>query len=125
MRSLSNLAFGVVVISLLTGCSSITNLTPGSLPRNSQGLYPVEAAWSTSRQAIKASTIRPSVIVDSDAYVMEPVPVVKNRWQVLIPVEPGTDTLNYRFKFDYRVKSMPQSYPESKLSKPFQLRIVD
>ena len=125
MRSLILMFFWVLIAGLLSGCSSITNLTPSSLPRNSQGLYPVEAAWSTSRQAIKPSTIRPSVIVDSEAYVMEPVPVVKNRWQVLVPVQPDADMLNYRFKFDYRVKSMPQAYPESKLSKPFQLQIVD
>jgi len=55
----------------LAGCvSSITNITPSRMMRNSDGTYRIEAAWRTREQAIRAETITPSVMIGTEFYPM-------------------------------------------------------
>src|SRR5688572_33306420 len=85
MRKLLLLASLVCV----AGCTStITNLTPSQMSRNSTGLYPVEIAWKSREHAIKHETIKPYVIVGNEAYAMRPTPIVSNRWETVVPVPP-------------------------------------
>ena len=48
-----------------------------------------------------------------------------NRWEGLIPVPPGTDTVQYRYKFDYRYNRMGKPGNESAVSREYTLRILD
>ncbi|HVY72164.1 MAG TPA: hypothetical protein VHH73_19685 [Verrucomicrobiae bacterium] len=111
----------------LMGCTStnITNLTPSREPRNVNGLYSFQMAWKSNQRSIRKDTIRPFVIVGMDVYPMEPTPLVKNRWETLIPVPAGKNVLNYRFKVDYEYDSIPIRRPDSKLSPPYQLEIME
>lgn len=111
---------------LLTGCatSSITNLTPAQEPRNANGLYPVEAVWQSSQQSVVTDSIKPYVVVGLEAYPMRPTPLLKNRWETLVPIPADKDHIYYQFKFDYEYKGMPARRPDSVLSPEQRLDIV-
>lgn len=111
---------------LLAGCSTtITNLTPSQMVRNPSGLYPLSVAWHSPQRSIISDSIEPYVIVGLEAYPMQLTPLTKNRWETLVPVSADKNILNYQFKFDFEYLSIPERKSNSKLSQPFQLRIVD
>jgi hypothetical protein len=110
------------------GCETakITNVTPGRMERNEKGLYPVEAAFETRQQAFRRDSLKPQVIVGLESHPMQPVPVVKNRFEASIPVPANEKTVRYRFKFDYNVGTVTGvTRPDSKLSPEYTLDIVD
>ena len=112
---------------LLAGCTtSITNLTPRTQTRNANGFYPIEAALATSQQSLRWSSVKPSVIVGKDFYPMRFTPMMTNRWETLVPIPPGNNTVSYRFKFDYTYNAFGQPpQPDSKLSPVYKLTVVD
>ncbi len=110
---------------LFTGCSTITNLTPSQQPRNATGLYPVEVAWDSRQQSIRPDSIKPSVMVGLENYPMRKTPLMKNRWETLVPIPAGKNIINYRFKFDYDYNAIPQPRPDSRLSPEHKLQILD
>lgn len=116
-------------ILLLAGCTTpgtFTRLTPNQQVRNADNIYPVETAFDSEQQSLRWETIRAYVIVDGRALPMRRVPLVKNRWEGLIPLAPGENGVTYRFKFDYLYNSIA-SAPKvnSVLSKPYTLKVVD
>jgi hypothetical protein len=118
--------FALLVLPLaLAGCTSITNLTPSRLSRNSDGLYRVEAAWRTREQAIRPESIKPVVMVGFETYEMRPELVVSNRWETFIPVKADQSLLHYRFKFDFLRNAISAPQADSKMSSEFSLEIVD
>ena len=126
MPKMKKILFLLVLPLALAGCSStITNLTPSRLPRNSDGTYRVEAAWRTSEHAIRLETIKPSVIVGFESYPMRPELVVSDRWEAFVPVPADQSLLHYRFKFDFSRDTIPAPVEDSKLSPGFSLEIVD
>jgi hypothetical protein len=111
--------------AVLAGCSSsITNLTPSRLPRNSDGTYRIEAGWDTREHAIRPDTINPSVMVGTDFYPMKPEQVVSDRWEAFVPVPAGQDLLHYRFKFDFIRDTISAPQPDSRLSQVYSLEIT-
>ena len=111
---------------VLTACTTtLTNLTPTTFKRNSNGLYPVEVMWDSHAADIKKETIKGYVIVGEDAYPMQRSPMMTNRWETLLPVPADKDFINYRYKFDYLYLKIPTPQPSSKMSDPYQLRILD
>ncbi len=107
----------------LTGCvtSSVTNLTPRFQDRNAENVYPVEIEFNSNLRTIRQETVRPYVQVDDDNYLMRRTPVVKHRWETLIPVSPDQSVLNYRVKVDFTYDSLPEPKVNSVLAGPFQL----
>jgi len=115
-------------VLLLAGCATatFTRLTPNQQPRNANSLYPVEVAFDSSRQTLRWDSIKPYVIVNGQPLPLRPVPMVKNRWEGLVPVPPAASAVDYRFKFDYLYNNFgTQPQPNSESSKKFTLRIVD
>ena len=110
---------------LFAGCSSITNLTPQQQTRKATGLYPVEVALASRQQTLRWETIQPYVVVGVDFYPMRPTPLMKNRWETLLPVPATTNVAYYKFKFDFQYNSIPERQQDSKLSPEFRLTIVD
>jgi hypothetical protein len=90
-------------VLLLTGCTTakITRLSPTQQPRNPDNLYPVGMAFGTRQQTLRWDSLQPYVLVDGQSFPLRPVPIVKNRWEGLIPVPPTKDTVTYRFKVDF------------------------
>ncbi len=111
----------------LGGCTTptITNLTSSQQPRNTNGLYSFEAAWESRQHSIRKDSIQPSVIIGAEAFPMRPGPVLKNRWETLVPVPPDRKFVYYRYKFDFEYDSIPQKRASSSLSPPYKLEIVD
>jgi hypothetical protein len=110
---------------LLAGCTTtVTNLTPSTETRNQNGLYPFEVALDTREHSIRRTTLKPFVLVGSQAYPMQPTFGLQNRWETLVPVPADREYVNYRFKFNYLTRSF-KGTPSSKLSRPFQLQVLD
>ncbi|MCU0785130.1 MAG: hypothetical protein MUF81_13995 [Verrucomicrobia bacterium] len=111
---------------LLAGCATFTNLTPQRQARNANHLYPVEVAFNTRQQSLRWESIQPFVNVGADFYPMRPTLLMNNRWEGLVPVPPGTNTVRYRYKFDFKynaVGNQPQN--DSAISPEYSLRILD
>ena len=114
-------------VLLLTGCAStFTRLTPLQQPRNPNNLYPVEVAFNSQQQSLRWESIQPYVLVNGELYPLRQVPLVKNRWEGFVPVPQGVNSVDYRFKFDYKynaVGSKPK--PSSAYSATYRLTIID
>ena len=117
----------VLSVLLLTGCAAqFTRLSPLQQPRNANNLYPVEVAFKSKQQSLRWETIQPYVIADGQSYPLHQVPLVQNRWEGFVPVPPGVNSINYRFKFDYKYNAVgSEPKPNSAFSRVYQLTIVD
>jgi hypothetical protein len=127
MRTIMKL-FGVAVLGfLLTGCatSTITNLTPSSMPRNATGFYPVEMELDTSQQTLRMDSILPMVVVGADKYAMKPVLKMDNRWEASIPIPASANSVNYFFKVDYLYNRFGKAGEASKLSGEYKLSLTE
>ena len=111
--------------STLMSHHTITNLTPGQLPRNASGAYRFEAAWDSNQKSVKQETIRGYLVMDGVQYPMTPVPIARDRWEVVAPLESGTRQQRYYYKFDYDYDSYPEPKPNSQRTDPFILEIVE
>jgi hypothetical protein len=111
---------------LFTGCATtITNLTPGTQKRSPTGLYPFEVAIDSRQQSLRRETLTPYVLIGAQSYPMQPTMLLENRWETLVPIPGDKEFVNYQFKFDYEYNSIPHRRAGSKLSAPYQLRILD
>jgi hypothetical protein len=117
----------VLSVLLLAGCAStFTELTPLQQPRNSNNLYPVEVAFNSTQESLRWETIQPFVLANGETYPLRQVPLVHNRWEGFVPVPPGVNSIDYRFKFAYKYNSVgapPQA--ASAISPVYKLNIVD
>src|SRR5208337_5490868 len=117
----------VLSVLLLTGCAgTFTRLTPLQQSRNPSNLYPIEVAFNSQQQSLRWETIQPYVLVNGELYPLRQVPLVKNRWEGFVPVPPGANSVDYRFKFDYKFNNFgtpPKA--TSAVSPIYKLKIVD
>ena len=115
-------------VLLLAGCATptFTRLTPNQQPRNPDNLYAVETAFDSQQQSLRWDSIKAYVLVNGQALPMRQVPLVKNRWEGLVPLPPGANMVNYRFKFDYFYNVFgSQPKPNSVSSKIYTLKVVE
>lgn len=114
-------------VLLLTGCAStFTRLTPLEQPRNANNLYPVEVRFDTTQQSLRWESIKPYVQVNGELYPLRPEEGMANRWEGFVPVPPGTNSVNYRFKFDYLYNAIDkQPQPNSAWSPVYKLHVLD
>jgi hypothetical protein len=115
-------------VLVLAGCATptFTRLTPGQQLRNPDNLYPVETAFDSQQQSLRWDSIQAFVVVNGQPLPMRQVPMMKDRWEGLIPLPAGANSINYRFKFDFfynKFASTPQ--PNSLISKIYTLKVVD
>jgi hypothetical protein len=110
---------------LLAGCSSITNLTPSQYHRDPSGFYRVEAAWTSRRSAIIPDSFQPLVVIGFNTYPMRPVPIVEDRWEAFIPVPVDTNSVLYRYKFDFKVDAIGKPHWDSLMSSEYSLKVTD
>jgi len=117
----------LVAALTISGCatSSVVNLTPQHHPRNPENVYPVEIEFRTNQRTIQWDTVRPYVQIGDDNYLMRRTPVVKDRWETLIPIPPDQNVVNYRIKIDFHYNALPEPKVNSVLAGPFQIIIQD
>ncbi|MCX6891428.1 MAG: hypothetical protein WCL11_04360 [Verrucomicrobiota bacterium] len=109
---------------LLAGCATaFTNLTPLQQARNPKNLYPVEVALDCSQQTLRWESIRPQILVGKNTYPMRSTLLMTNRWEGMVPVPPGTESVTYRYKFDYDCNSFGKPKPASRISREYTLSV--
>jgi len=114
-------------VLLLTGCvsSSFTRVTPLQQPRNANNLYPVEVIYNSTQQSMRWDSLKPFVLVNGELYPLRPVPIVKNRWEGFVPVPPASNSVVYRFKFEYLYNTFgPEPRAGSDVSPQYNLKII-
>ncbi len=125
MNFRSLLALSVLAL-FLSGCSTtVTNLTPRQMPRSEKGLYPFEVTLDTTQRAVVDDTVKAYVLIGLDKYPMQATPLLKNRWETFIPVGGGTNSVHYRYKFDYEYLAVPNRRVGSILSPEYTLDILN
>ncbi len=107
------------------GCTTVTNLTATKQRRESNGLYRVEAAWTTDQASIIPESIKAYVVLGNERIPMTPIPLVKNRWEAFLPVAADQTFIRYRFKYDFDYYSMPGRRKDSVLTEEFKMNITD
>ena len=109
---------------LLAGCATaFTNLTPLQQARNPKNLYPVEVALDCSQQTLRWESIRPQILVGKNTYPMRSTLLMTNRWEGMVPVPPGPESVTYRYKFDYDCNSFGKPKPASRISREYTLSV--
>jgi hypothetical protein len=110
---------------VLAGCATtFTNLTPLQQPRNANNLYAVEVAFNSRQQTLRWETIQPQVVVGKDFYPMHPTPLMKNRWEALIPVPAGAGLVHYQYKFEFEYNALGKPKADSANSPTYTLKIA-
>ena len=117
----------VLLPLLLAGCgtTAIVNLTPSRLPRKDNGLYPFGVEWSSRQQSLIKDSIKAYVVIGLEQYPMQRTPLLTNRWETLVPIAGDKDSVIYRYKLDYEYQGFPARKPDSKMSKVYQLLILE
>ena len=117
----------VLLPLLLVGCgtTAITNLTPSRLPRKDNGQYPFNVEWSSRQQSLIKDSIKAYVVIGLEQYPMQRTPLLTNRWETLVPIGADKESVHYRYKFDYEYQGFAVREPDSKLSKVYQLFILE
>lgn len=111
---------------LLTGCAStFTNLTPTRQARNADNTYPVEVQLNSRQQTLRWHTIKPYVQIGNDLLPMRPTPLMKNRWEGLVPVPTDSSKLVYRYRFDYEYDAFGPAKTDSAISPTYELKVLD
>ena len=120
------MACALAALILVVGCTTtITNLTPSTLPRSVDNLYPFEVALETSQATIREDSLKAYVLIGTELYPMRSVEQLKNRWEAMVPVPAATNHVYYRYKFDYEYDKIGAPSSSSRLSGTYQLEIVD
>ena len=112
-------------VSLLVGCvqTTITNLTAHHMPRNNTGFYPVEMIWESNQAALRRETVKPAVMVGTNAYPMKRTQLLTNRWETLVPIGKQANVLRYRIKVNWQFNAIPVPQANSQLSQEYLLRV--
>ena len=129
MRNLNRLLWLCLLAALLPGCttsslSTITNLTATRLPRKESGQYMFSVDFATRQSTLLPDTLHAYVIVGDERYEMARTPLLRNRWETLVPVAATQDVVNYRYRFEYSYKAIPVAKEGVFDSKPYQLYVV-
>jgi hypothetical protein len=114
----------LIVPLLFAGCANVmTNLTPQQQTRTKDNAYQVSVALSSQQHTLLWNSIRPQVLVGTYAYEMRPTPLMTNRWEGLVPVPPGVNTIHYRYKLDYETARFGKPKASTMTSREYTLRI--
>jgi hypothetical protein len=108
---------------VLAGCSSVSNLSATRVPRTAAGWYTVEAKFSTKRQAVIDESIKAYAVIDGKPYQLQRVPLVRDRWEGQIPVDPTKTETLYHFQFDFLVNRIPKAVERSYVSSEYTLDV--
>lgn len=129
MRSLLKRNLIIFVLAgafLVAGCAhQLVNLTASRLPRNPSGVYNIEAQFGSSQQSLRKGSIRPFVLVGTEAYPMRQTIYTTNRWEAPVPIPGSQKQVRYKFKVDYDYNRFGSKGQSSLLSPEYTLDIVD
>lgn len=114
------------VLLLLAGCVGTgTNISAQRQVRNANNLYPVEVAFDSRQQALRWDSVKATIIVGKESYPMRRTHLMNNRWEGLIPVPAGVNSVTYHYKFDYLYNDFGGPKPGSASSRAYTLQILE
>jgi hypothetical protein len=116
-------ALAILAAVTLAGCAptSVSNLTPRTVPVSSTRTYPFEATWDTSWRGVKYEDVKAWVVIDGTLYPMTRVPVAQNRWEALVPIPEGRTYIPYKYRFDYTTPGVGTRKTASEWSPEYRL----
>ena len=86
----------LVLPLLLAGCATeFTNLTAQRKPRETNNIYMIEVAVASEQQTMRWESIRPQILIGTESYPMQPTPLMTNRWEGVVPIPPGTSSIQH------------------------------
>ena len=68
---------------------------------------------------------RAQLVVGDATYPMRPTTLMTNRWEGLVPVPAGANSVHYRYKFDFDYNALGKPKKDSAMSPEYTLRVVD
>jgi len=75
---------------------------------------------------LRWETIQPYVLANGELYPLRQVPLVQNRWEGFVPVPVGANSVEYKFKFDYKYNNVgTEPKASSAVSPIYKLNIID
>jgi hypothetical protein len=112
---------------LMAGCTTptITNLTPSRLSRKPNDQYPFAVEYYTRQATLVRDSMKAYVIIGNEKYLMERIPMLTNRFETLVPIPAGQDTVTYRYRFEYDYRGIPDVQSASQDSKYYQLLLLN
>ena len=116
----------LAVLFFVTGCTTttITNLTPSQVRKAANNLYMFELEFASNQQSLLRDTVHPQLMIGAEFFEMLPGPVLKDRWETLVPITNHQAVVYYQFKVDYEYNSIPVPRMNSRLSPVFKMEIV-
>ncbi|MSU46282.1 MAG: cell surface protein [Lacunisphaera sp.] len=95
-----------LLLLVLTGCNStITNLTPDTVPANPSQIYTITASFRPVNSQIDVSSIAPRIIIDGQNYKMTKSAVGSDIWEFEYQIPAGRAAVSYYFICNYRLKN--------------------
>ena len=98
---------------------------PPTFRRNANNLYPIEAKFDSRQQALLWDSIQVTAFVGKETYPMRRTHLMNNRWECLIPIPAGVNSVSYHYKFDYLYNSFGGPSKGSASSRSYTLQILD
>jgi hypothetical protein len=114
----------LLAVATLTGCTSITNLTPRQYTRKDDGLYHFEIQWNSRQQSVVRESLKPTVVIGDQRHPMELVQGMTNR-ETLIAIPPADKVVEYRIRMDFEYYDFGQRGQDNRYSAPATLTIKD
>jgi len=120
VRTLALALLGALAIA---GCAttSVSNLTPRTLPMTADRTYPFELTWDTALRGVKPDDVKAWVVIDGILYPMTRVPVAVNRWEARVPIAPGRTYVPYKYRVDYIAPNVVSKRVNSEWSPEYRL----
>ncbi len=113
---------------LLAGCSTpmiVTNISTLTPLRSTNNLYTVEIAVASNQQTLRWDSIHPQIVVGSRSYPMLPTQRMGDRWEGQVPVPPGTSSLHYHYRIDFKYNSWGPPKDDSVTTQDYTLRVLE
>lgn len=111
---------------ILAGCAATgSNLSAQRQLRNANNLYPVEAVFDSRQQALRWDSVQATVVVGKESFPLRRTHLMKNRFEGLVPVPAGVNSVEYHYKFDYLYNDFGGPKKGSASSKKYTLQIID
>lgn len=111
---------------ILAGCAATgSNLSAQRQLRNPNNLYPVEAVFDSRQQALRWDSVQATVVVGKESFPLRRTHLMKNRFEGLVPVPAGVNSVEYHYKFDFLYNDFGGPKKGSASSKTYKLQIID
>ena len=96
-----------LAVFVLTGCSSLTNLTPDRVPENSSGVYTLTMSAYINDGSVVKDTIEPFIVIDGETIPMTAVKDMnKDRiYEYDYTLPKGRKSAKYYFLLKYKVEN--------------------